>query len=83
MEGGLDIGMIWSAVITILVAVGVFVGNGWRMTIRDLRAELNALKVKLPEEYVSKKGLHEMIDPMREDIREIKTLLLKGIRPQD
>ena len=83
MEYGIDPGLAWNTILSIAIAVGVFVGNGWRITIKDLRKDLNDLKVKLPEEYVSKKGLHEMIDPMREDIREIKTLLLKGIRPQE
>ena len=78
---GIDPIVAWNAIMSVGIAVGVFIGNGYRMTIRDLRREVNDLKVKLPEEYVSKKGLHDLIDPIREDVKEIKAMLLKGIRP--
>ena len=78
---GLDPGTVWSGLLSVVVAAALFVGNGYRITIRDLRQELNDLKVKLPEEYVSKRGLHDMIDPIRDDIRDIKEMLIKGIRP--
>ena len=79
---GIDPIVAWNAILSIGIAAGVFIGNGWRTTIRDLRKDLQDLKVKLPEEYVSKKGLHDLIDPIREDVKDIKAMLLKGIRPE-
>lgn len=74
----------------IMIAMGVlgmlnlwllFSANGYRAKQGDQDKRIRDLEVGLPRDYVSKKSLDSIMEPMREDIREIKALLMKGIRP--
>lgn len=75
----------------IAIAIGIlamlnlwllFSANGYRSKQADQDKRIRDLEVGLPRDYVSKKSLDATMQPMRDDIRDIKSMLLKGIRPQ-
>ena len=76
----MDISLIIAAALGVLGMANLwllFSANGYRTKQADQDRRIRDLEVQLPREYVSKKSLDATMAPMKEDIRDIKQMLLR------
>ena len=77
MEGGIDPGLVWNGVLTVVVAVGIFMGNRYSKKQDDQDGRIRHLEIDLPKHYVSKASLSEQLGRIEGDIKEMKSILIR------
>ena len=68
--------LVWNGVLSVALAVGVFLGNRYAKRQDEQDGRIRALEISLPTEYVSKKSLSEQLGRIEGDIKDVKNILL-------
>ena len=76
MGGGIDPGLVWNGALSVVVAVGAFMGSRYAKRQDDQDSRIRSLEIDLPKNYVSRQSLSEQLKRIEGDIREMKNLLL-------
>lgn len=79
MESGIDPGLVWNGVLTVVIAVGIYMGNRYSKKQDDQDGRIRDLEISMPRDYVSKKSLSEQLGRIEGDIKEMKSLLINRI----
>ena len=77
MEGGIDPGLVWNGVLSVIVALGIFMGNRYSKRQDDQDTRLRNIEIDLPKHYVSKASLSEQLGRIEGDIKEMKSILIR------